>query len=114
MLGSQPAKGFASHGETWSFALSLRLAVFSLFRSDGSAPILILDDVFAELDTQRRRALVGIATTAEQVLITAAVGDDLPDSLDDAVVLTHTVRAIDNDGTRKSVLDVEDMTDDHA
>ena len=114
MLGSQPAKGFASHGETWSFALSLRLAVFSLFRSDGTDPILILDDVFAELDTQRRRALVGIATTAEQVLITAAVGDDLPDSLDDAVVHTHTVRAIDNDGTRKSVLDVEDMTDDHA
>jgi hypothetical protein len=29
-------------------------------------------------------------------------------------VHTHTVRAIDNDGTRKSVLDVEDMTDDHA
>ena len=114
MLGSQPAKGFASHGETWSFALSLRLAVFSLFRSDGTDPILILDDVFAELDTQRRRALVSIATTAEQVLITAAVGDDLPDSLDDAMVHTHTVRAIDNDGTRKSVLDVEDMTDDHA
>lgn len=53
-LGNEPAKGFASHGETWSFALSLRLASYLLLRGEGPDPILILDDVFAELDTGRR------------------------------------------------------------
>lgn len=81
-LGDQPAKGFASHGESWSMALALRLAAYELLRTEGSEPILILDDVFAELDTARRRALAAVATAAEQVLITAAVDSDIPPDLD--------------------------------
>ncbi|MBU3748897.1 MAG: DNA replication/repair protein RecF [Mycobacterium sp.] len=77
-LGDQPAKGFASHGESWSFALALRLASYELLRGEGSEPVLILDDVFAELDTSRRRALAGVAAAAEQVLVTAAVDEDIP------------------------------------
>lgn len=77
-LGDQPAKGFASHGESWSMALSLRLAAYELLRQDGSDPVLLLDDVFAELDDARRRALVAVASSAEQVLVTAAVHDDIP------------------------------------
>lgn len=77
-LGEQPAKGFASHGESWSLALALRLASYELLRSEGSEPVLILDDVFAELDTARRSALAGVAAGAEQVLVTAAVGEDIP------------------------------------
>lgn len=77
-LGNQPAKGFASHGESWSTALALRLAAYELLRCEGSEPILILDDVFAELDVGRRNALANAASTAEQVLITAAVADDIP------------------------------------
>ena len=77
-LGEQPAKGFASHGESWSMALSLRLASYELLRGEGSEPVLILDDVFAELDNSRRQALAGVAASAEQVLITAAVGEDIP------------------------------------
>ena len=77
-LGEQPAKGFASHGESWSMALSLRLASYELLRGEGSEPVLILDDVFAELDNSRRQALAGVAAGAEQVLITAAVGEDIP------------------------------------
>ncbi|WP_338887739.1 DNA replication/repair protein RecF [Rhodococcus sovatensis] len=80
-LGDQPAKGFASHGESWSFALSLRLASFALLRSEGSDPVLMLDDVFAELDRKRRSALAKVAADAEQVLITAAVAEDVPDEL---------------------------------
>lgn len=78
MLGGQPAKGFASHGESWSMALALRLAAFELLKADGTTPVLLLDDVFAELDTHRRAALAGVAETAEQVLITAAVPEDIP------------------------------------
>ena len=77
-LGDQPAKGFASHGESWSMALALRLAAYELLRAEGSEPVLLLDDVFAELDTARRRALAGVASSAEQVLITAAVDEDIP------------------------------------
>jgi DNA replication and repair protein RecF len=77
-LGDQPAKGFASHGESWSMALALRLAAYELLRADGSDPVLLLDDVFAELDTARREALAAAAATAEQVLVTAAVDDDIP------------------------------------
>jgi DNA replication and repair protein RecF len=77
-LGDQPAKGFASHGESWSMALALRLAAYELLRAEGGEPILLLDDVFAELDTARRRALAAVASTAEQVLITAAVDEDIP------------------------------------
>lgn len=78
-LGDQPAKGFASHGESWSVALSLRLAAYELLRAEGSEPVLLLDDVFAELDNARREALAGVAASAEQVLVTAAVGEDIPD-----------------------------------
>ena len=80
-LGDQPAKGFASHGETWSYAIALRLAEFQLLRDESSDPILILDDVFAELDRKRREKMVHLAADAEQVLITAAVDEDLPDNL---------------------------------
>ncbi|GAA1182694.1 DNA replication/repair protein RecF [Corynebacterium glaucum] len=91
MLGDNPAKGYASHGETWSYALALHLAEYQLLSSDGSDPVLILDDVFAELDAKRRERLVHVAEGAEQVLITAAVGDDLPGNLDDAVTARYAV-----------------------
>jgi DNA replication and repair protein RecF len=77
-LGEQPAKGFASHGESWSLALSLRLASYEILRNEGGEPVLLLDDVFAELDTARRRALADVAAGAEQVLVTAAVEEDIP------------------------------------
>lgn len=77
-LGDQPAKGFASHGESWSVALSLRLAAYELLRTEESEPVLLLDDVFAELDAARRRALATVAESAEQVLVTAAVLEDIP------------------------------------
>ncbi|MFF4988798.1 DNA replication/repair protein RecF [Streptosporangium saharense] len=80
-LGELPARGYASHGESWSFALALRLAAYDLLRSDGGDPVLILDDVFAELDSQRRRRLAEIVAPAEQVLITAAVAADVPAEL---------------------------------
>ncbi|MGB1222842.1 MAG: DNA replication/repair protein RecF [Mycobacterium sp.] len=77
-LGEQVAKGFASHGESWSFALALRLAAYELLRAEGTDPVLLLDDVFAELDTARRAALAQVAVSAEQVLVTAAVHEDIP------------------------------------
>jgi DNA replication and repair protein RecF len=90
-LGEQLAKGFASHGESWSMALALRLAAFELLRAEGSDPVLLLDDVFAELDTARREALAAAAASAEQVLVTAAVVDDIPrDWLADRVDITLT------------------------
>jgi DNA replication and repair protein RecF len=76
-----PVKGYASHGESWSFALALRLASYDLLRADGDDPILILDDVFAELDTERRAQLAELVSGAEQVLVTAAVAADVPESL---------------------------------
>ena len=76
-----PVKGYASHGESWSFALALRLASYDLLRSDGDDPILILDDVFAELDTERRAQLADLVAGAEQVLVTAAVAADVPAAL---------------------------------
>ncbi|MDC8984072.1 DNA replication/repair protein RecF [Mycobacterium marinum] len=81
-LGDQPAKGFASHGESWSMAVALRLAAFALLRADGSEPVLLLDDVFAELDAARRTALARVAESAEQVLVTAAVLEDIPSGWD--------------------------------
>jgi len=76
-----PVKGYASHGESWSFALALRLASYDLLRADGDDPILILDDVFAELDSDRREQLASLVAGAEQVLVTAAVGADVPEAL---------------------------------
>ncbi|MFC9786759.1 DNA replication/repair protein RecF [Rhodococcus sp. NPDC127528] len=100
-LGDQPAKGFASHGESWSFALSLRLAAFALLRSDGTDPVLMLDDVFAELDRKRRRALAMVAADAEQVLITAAVAEDVPPELE---ATRFSVEAVDTPSGRISKL----------
>jgi DNA replication and repair protein RecF len=76
-----PVRGYASHGESWSFALALRLAAYDLLRADGDDPILILDDVFAELDGERRAQLAELVAGAEQVLVTAAVDDDVPEKL---------------------------------
>ncbi|QBX55400.1 DNA replication/repair protein RecF [Nocardioides seonyuensis] len=76
-----PVKGYASHGESWSFALALRLASYDLLRADGDDPILVLDDVFAELDTERRAQLAELVAGAEQVLVTAAVAADVPEAL---------------------------------
>jgi DNA replication and repair protein RecF len=81
MLGPLPVKGYASHGESWSTALALRLASYDLLRAGGDDPILILDDVFAELDTDRRDRLADLVAHAEQVLVTAAVPDDIPAAL---------------------------------
>jgi DNA replication and repair protein RecF len=80
-LAEHPAKGYASHGESWSFALALRLASYELLRADGNEPVLVLDDVFAELDRRRRERLAEVAASAEQVLVTAAVEEDVPDRL---------------------------------
>ena len=95
-LGSLPAKGYASHGESWSYALALKLASWQVLRtsewlawSDGDEPILILDDVFAELDSRRRDRLVDIIRPAQQVFITAAVGDDLPAHLGAHCLYVH-------------------------
>lgn len=88
-LNGLPAKGYASHGESWSFALALKLASAELLRRESTTgdPVLILDDVFAELDQARRRMLAAAVHDFEQVLITAAVHDDVP-----AELTAHTVR----------------------
>lgn len=91
-LGGLPAKGYASHGESWSYALALRLASFELLThgsgddaiagwAEGSEPVLVLDDVFAELDVRRRDRLAHLVAGAEQVLVTAAVAQDVPEQL---------------------------------
>jgi DNA replication and repair protein RecF len=83
-LNDLPVRGYASHGEGWSAALALRLACYRLLAADGAEPVLILDDVFAELDTARREQLAGIAAEAEQALISAAVLSDVPEILSGA------------------------------
>jgi DNA replication and repair protein RecF len=83
-LGPLPTRGYASHGESWSFALALRLASYDLLRAEsdaGGEPVLVLDDVFAELDDHRRARLAGMVAGAEQVLVTAAVPGDVPEGL---------------------------------
>jgi DNA replication and repair protein RecF len=80
-LGDLPAKGYASHGESWSFALALRLAAFELLRTEGIEPVLVLDDVFAELDAGRRTRLAELVAEASQVLVTCAVAEDVPEAL---------------------------------
>ena len=77
-IGDLPTRGYASHGESWSAALALRLAAFELLRAAGDDPVLLLDDVFAELDSGRRERLAGVAAGAEQVIVTAAVAQDVP------------------------------------
>ncbi|KIH98744.1 recombinase RecF [Streptomonospora alba] len=83
-LDELPAKGYASQGESWSYALALRLAGFELLRADGDDPVLLLDDVFAELDSERRRRLAEHVRHAEQVLVSAAVAEDIPPELQGA------------------------------
>jgi DNA replication and repair protein RecF len=81
MLGEVPVKGYASHGESWSYALALRLAAYELLRSDGIEPVLALDDVFAELDVGRRERLAELVSDASQTLVTCAVEADVPAAL---------------------------------
>jgi DNA replication and repair protein RecF len=80
-LGELPAKGYASHGESWSLALALRLAAYDLLRAEGIEPVLVLDDVFAELDSGRRDRLADLVRGAGQLLVTCAVPDDVPSTL---------------------------------
>ena len=87
-LGTLPARGYASHGESWSYALALKLASWRVLCGDesgewaeGGEPVLILDDVFAELDARRRDRLARIVEEAEQAIVTAAVGSELPAEL---------------------------------
>ncbi|HEY6274876.1 MAG TPA: DNA replication/repair protein RecF [Streptosporangiaceae bacterium] len=91
-IGGLPARGYASQGESWSMALALRLAAFEALRGDGDDPVLLLDDVFAELDEGRRERLAGLVAGAEQVLVTAAVPADVPGAL-------HGARFTVADGT---------------
>jgi len=81
-LGDLPVKGYASHGESWSFALALRLAAYDLLRSDGIEPVLVLDDVFAELDAGRRDRLAALVAEAAQLIVTCAVPEDVPATLE--------------------------------
>ena len=80
-LGDFPAKGYASHGESWSMAIALRIGSYTLLKSEGADPVLILDDIFAELDNQRRQQLTAVTQLAEQTIITTAVENDLPPEL---------------------------------
>ena len=92
-LHGMPVRGYASHGESWSMALALRLASYDIVRAEagpGGEPVLILDDVFAELDSDRRARLAGAVAEVEQVLITAAVPEDVP-----GVLRGHTVAVVD-------------------
>ncbi|MCM3896321.1 DNA replication/repair protein RecF [Gordonia sputi] len=102
VLGSEVAKGFASHGESWSLALALRLGSVELVRSEGIEPVIMLDDVFAELDAARRRKLVEFTAGAEQLLITAAVAEDIPEGVGGRRIGVDVVD--EADGTRHSEL----------
>ena len=110
-LDEVPVKGFASHGETWSYALALRLAAYRVMVDDdpdqGARPVLILDDVFAELDARRRRRLAELASEAEQLLVTAAVDDDVPEQL-----LANALRVESVD--HNSRITVEAQAGEHA
>src|SRR5206468_10675262 len=106
-LGPAVAKGFASHGESWSLALGLKLATFGLLRAEGEDPILILDDVFATLDADRRAALAAVARSAEQTLITAAVLEDVP-----AKLRRHVVRVADGAAVPLDDGDVDTLGDE--
>ncbi|NEY34725.1 DNA replication/repair protein RecF [Streptomyces sp. PRKS01-65] len=101
-LGELPAKGYASHGESWSCALALRLASYDLLRAEGNEPVLVLDDVFAELDARRRERLAELVAPGEQVLVTAAVGDDVPQVLSGTrfAVSEGTVEPLRTEGER--------------
>ena len=99
-LNDLPARGYASHGESWSFALSLKLAAAAVLRRESSTgdPVLILDDVFAELDESRRARLASAIDGFEQVLITAAVLDDVPADLAGHIVRIRAGRIVEEEG----------------
>jgi DNA replication and repair protein RecF len=101
VLNGLPAKGYASHGESWSFALSLRLASAELLRRDSNTgdPVLVLDDVFAELDRLRRERLAAAIDGFEQVLVTAAVLEDVPEPLTARIVHIHAGRIVESETT---------------
>jgi DNA replication and repair protein RecF len=103
-----PVKGYASHGESWSVALALRLASAELLRAESRAgdPVLILDDVFAELDTERRARLSHLTGDYEQVIVTAAVEDDVPESLRSRTVRIEAGRIVQDDRASASSADV--------
>jgi DNA replication and repair protein RecF len=103
-----PARGYASHGESWSMALALRLASFDLLRTGREDPVLILDDVFAELDAGRRDRLAALVAEAEQVLITAAVPEDIPSVLVGAHFKVAAGTLIDIAGADNTGVDVVD------
>lgn len=97
-IGGRPARGYASHGESWSLALALRLASYELLNADDRQPVLLLDDVFAELDAHRRRRLAELVAPAEQVLITAAVDADVPAELAGPRFTVQRGEVLDADG----------------
>ena len=101
-LNGLPARGYASHGESWSFALALKLASAQLLRRESSTgdPVLVLDDVFAELDQSRRDRLAAAVGDFEQVLITAAVLDDVPAALFGRVVHISAGRILDDEAAQ--------------
>ncbi|MDO4792353.1 MAG: DNA replication/repair protein RecF [Buchananella hordeovulneris] len=103
VLNGLPAKGYASHGESWSCALALKLAAFELLRGLDGDPVLILDDVFAELDSRRRAALVEAIRGVEQVFITAAVASDVPEELDAARFAVEAAQVTSLDGRGRVV-----------
>lgn len=104
VLGSDIAKGFASHGESWSLALALRLGSVELTRAEGVEPVIMLDDVFAELDAKRRAQLVEFTADAEQLLITAAVAEDIPERIGGRRIGVDVVD--DDEGRRSHIVDV--------
>ena len=108
VLGSDIAKGFASHGESWSLALALRLGSVELTRAEGVEPVIMLDDVFAELDAKRRAQLVDFTADAEQLLITAAVAEDIPGRIGGRRI---GVDVVDDDAGRRSHI-VDSALDD--
>ncbi|WP_051138744.1 DNA replication/repair protein RecF [Agromyces italicus] len=114
LLNGLPAKGYASHGESWSFALALRLASAELLRRDSSTgdPVLVLDDVFAELDRLRRERLAGAIAGFEQVLVTAAVLEDVPAPLVARIVHIESGRIVE--ATQANDRDVESGDDDET
>lgn len=110
-LGDEPAKGFASHGESWSMALALRLACVEILRADGVEPVIMLDDVFAELDVARREKLAEFTADAEQLLITAAVGADIPQVLSGRRI---SVGVVEDDAGRRSAIIGDERASEEA
>lgn len=113
-LNGLPARGYASHGESWSFALALKLASTAILRRDSSTgdPVLVLDDVFAELDELRRGRLAAAISDVEQVLITAAVHNDVPEQLRAHTVHIKQGQIVDPEDKTPSNISIADAADD--